>query len=55
MIFHPAIQKIKSLIKNKELGDILYIDAMRMNLGQIKKDVSAMWDLAVHDLSYGWK
>lgn len=51
MIFHPAIQKIKSLIKNKELGDILYIDAMRMNLGQIKKDVSAMWDLAVHDLS----
>lgn len=51
MIFHPAIQKIKSLIKNRELGDILYIDAMRMNLGQIKKDVSAMWDLAVHDLS----
>lgn len=51
MIFHPAIQEIKSLIKNKELGDILYIDAMRMNLGQIKKDVSAMWDLAVHDLS----
>jgi len=51
MIFHPGIRKIKSLIKNRELGDILYIDAMRMNLGQIKKDVSAMWDLAVHDLS----
>lgn len=51
MIFHPAIQKIKSLISNNELGDILYIDAIRMNLGQIKKDVSAMWDLAVHDLS----
>lgn len=51
MIFHPMIKKIKSLIDNGELGDILYIDAMRMNLGQIKKDVSAMWDLAVHDLS----
>lgn len=51
MIFHPIIQKIKSLIDNNELGDILFIDAMRMNLGQIKKDVSAMWDLAVHDLS----
>lgn len=51
MIFHPAIRKVKSLIENQELGDILYIDAMRMNLGQIKKDVSAMWDLAVHDLS----
>jgi len=51
MIFHPVIQKMKSLIQNKELGNILYIDAVRMNLGQIKKDVSAMWDLAVHDLS----
>ena len=38
-------------MENDELGDILYIDAMRMNLGQIKKDVSAMWDLAVHDLA----
>ncbi len=51
MIFHPIIQKIKYLMDNGELGDILFIDAMRMNLGQIKKDVSAMWDLAVHDLS----
>ncbi|MDK2070751.1 Gfo/Idh/MocA family oxidoreductase [Aliarcobacter butzleri] len=51
MIFHPAIRKVKKLIESKDLGDILYIDAMRMNLGQIKKDVSAMWDLAVHDLS----
>lgn len=51
MIFHPIIQKIKQLVDAGELGDIIYIDAMRMNLGQIKKDVSAMWDLAVHDLS----
>lgn len=51
MIFHPVIRKIKSLIDDGQLGDILFIDAMRMNLGQIKKDVSAMWDLAVHDLA----
>lgn len=51
MIFHPCIKKIKELVDNGELGDLLYIDAQRMNLGQIKKDVSAMWDLAVHDLS----
>jgi len=51
MIFHPMIQKIKSLIDSGELGDILYIEGIRLNLGQIKKDVSAMWDLAVHDLS----
>jgi len=51
MMYHPCIKKIRELIDNKELGDILYVEAMRMNLGQIKKDVSAMADLAVHDLS----
>ncbi len=51
MIFHPAIKKIKEILSNGELGDILYIDATRTSLGQIRKDVSSMWDLAVHDLS----
>ena len=51
MMYHPCIQKIRDLIVSGDLGDFLYIEAMRMNLGQIKKDVSAMADLAVHDLS----
>jgi predicted dehydrogenase len=51
MMYHPCIQRIRALIAADELGDLLYIEAMRMNLGQIKKDVSAMADLAVHDLS----
>ncbi len=51
MMYHPCVQKIRELITSGELGDLLYIEAMRMNLGQIKKDVSAMADLAVHDLS----
>jgi predicted dehydrogenase len=51
MMYHPCIQKIRELIVSGELGEFLYIEAMRMNLGQIKKDVSAMADLAVHDLS----
>ena len=51
MIFHPIIKKVKSLIDGGELGDILYMDCNRLNLGKIKKDVSAMWDLAIHDLS----
>lgn len=51
MMYHPCIQKIRELVMSGELGELLYIDAMRMNLGQIKKDVSAMADLAVHDLS----
>lgn len=51
MIYHPAIIKIKSIIDKGELGDIIYMDCSRMNLGKVKNDVSAMWDLSVHDLS----
>lgn len=51
MIFHPGIQIVKDLVEKGELGDILYVDASRMNLGQIKMDVNSMWDLAIHDLS----
>ncbi|GHT96254.1 oxidoreductase [Spirochaetia bacterium] len=51
MIYHPYIRKIKELYDAGELGDVIYFDASRMNLGQIKEDVNAMWDLAIHDLS----
>jgi predicted dehydrogenase len=51
MIFHPAIKKIKKMIIDNELGKAIYFDSSRLNLGKIKNDVSAMWDLAVHDLA----
>lgn len=51
MIFHSAIKKIKEIILSGELGDILFINSTRRSLGQFRKDVSSMWDLAVHDLS----
>lgn len=51
MIYHPAIRKIKEIIVQGELGDLISFDCARQNLGQIKNDVSAMWDLSVHDLA----
>lgn len=51
MVYHPAIRKIKEIIDTGDLGDIFYFDCSRMNLGNIKNDVSSMWDLSVHDLS----
>lgn len=51
MIYHPAIMKIKEIMESGELGDIIYYDCSRMNLGRVKNDVSCMWDLSVHDLS----
>ena len=33
------------------LGDILFVDSTRINLGLIQPDVDVFWDLAPHDLS----
>jgi predicted dehydrogenase len=45
------VQKIHEIIRAGELGDILYYDSVRVNLGLIQSDVNVIWDLAPHDLS----
>jgi predicted dehydrogenase len=49
--YTPAVRKIRELIAVGELGDILYIDSVRINLGLVQPDVDVFWDLAPHDLS----
>lgn len=51
MIFHPIIRYIKKMYDEGALGDLIYFDISRMNLGPIRRDVNAMLDLAVHDLA----
>lgn len=50
-IYTPAIQKIKEIIDSGELGDLIYFDSMRVNLGLFQHDVNVLWDLAPHDIS----
>ncbi|WP_125778237.1 Gfo/Idh/MocA family protein [Antribacter gilvus] len=49
--YTPAVRKIRELVEAGELGDLLYIDSVRINLGLIQPDVDVFWDLAPHDLS----
>lgn len=49
--YTPAVLKIQELIAEEALGDILFIDSVRINLGLIQPDVDVFWDLAPHDLS----
>jgi predicted dehydrogenase len=49
--YTPAVQRIRQLIKDGEIGDIQFIDSVRINLGLIQPDVDVLWDLAPHDLS----
>lgn len=49
--YTPAVLKIREIISNGDLGDILFVDSVRINLGLIQPDVDVFWDLAPHDLS----
>ncbi|MEN9561704.1 MAG: hypothetical protein RIQ56_977 [Candidatus Parcubacteria bacterium] len=50
-VFAPAVQRISELIHRGDLGDLLYFDSSRINLGLIQKETNVLWDLAIHDLS----
>lgn len=49
--YTPAVLKMRELVAKGELGDILFVDSVRINLGLIQPDVDVFWDLAPHDLS----
>ncbi len=52
VFLHSApVQKLRELVHSGELGNISYISSRRLNLGPVRKDVSALFDLAPHDIS----
>ena len=49
--YTPAVERIRSLIESGDIGDVLYVDSVRINLGLVQHDIDVVWDLAPHDLS----
>lgn len=50
-LYNSGILELKELIRSNEIGDIYYLHAQRTNLGPVRSDVNAVYDLASHDLS----
>jgi len=50
-LYSPPVLRLKELVDAGEIGDIYYAYSTRVNLGQIRKDVNAMWNLAPHDIA----
>lgn len=50
-VYSPAVRKLVELTSSGDLGEIRFIDSVRINLGLIQHDVNVLWDLAPHDLS----
>lgn len=51
LLYHPAIERLKRLIDDGELGNVLYVYAQRVNLGVVRQEENAWWSLAPHDIS----
>jgi len=49
--YTPAVLKMRELVAEGHLGEVLFVDSVRINLGLIQPDVDVFWDLAPHDLS----
>jgi predicted dehydrogenase len=49
--YTPAVAKIRQLVHSGEIGDLHFIDSVRVNLGLVQRDIDVVWDLAPHDLS----
>jgi predicted dehydrogenase len=49
--YTPVVQRISSIVQSGDLGDVLFVDSVRINLGLVQPDVDVLWDLAPHDLS----
>ena len=49
--YTAAVNKVKEIVESGELGKVLYISCIRVNLGLFQPDINVIWDLAPHDIS----
>lgn len=49
--YNAGIRAVKAYIDSGELGTLYLIDSNRTNLGPVRYDTNALWDLASHDIS----
>ena len=49
--YNPAVRALKELIDQGEIGQVYYMNSIRVNLGLFQRDLNVLWDLAPHDLS----
>ncbi len=50
-VYHDCVRALRELVRSPESGAVYYLTSRRNHLGLIRADVSALWDLAPHDVS----
>jgi predicted dehydrogenase len=51
LVFHPAVERLRTLVQGGDLGRIYYLYGLRVNLGQVRADENALWSFGPHDVS----
>ncbi len=51
LMYHPALLKLRGLIRDGILGDILSVQCTRINMGKVRNEENCWWSLAPHDIS----
>ena len=50
-LYNAGIRKMKDYIQQADMGQVYCLYARRTNMGPVRQDVNALWDLAPHDIS----
>jgi predicted dehydrogenase len=50
-LYTAAVRRMKQLVDAGEIGELLYFDSVRINLGLLQSDTNVLWDLGPHDFS----
>ena len=50
-LYNPAVQELRRLVQDGDLGRVYYADGARLNLGLLQSHLNVIWDLAPHDVS----
>ncbi len=49
--YHIAVEKLKEVISNGQLGKVNYIYSNRLNFGRLRTEENILWSFAPHDVS----
>ena len=49
--YHPAVVRLRDLIRAGELGDLYYIYSNRLSLGKVRREENILWSFAPHDVA----
>src|SRR5262249_60798079 len=50
-VYTGAVRAIRAMVDRGDVGELLYLDSVRINLGLFQHDANVIWDLAAHDLA----